>query len=537
MSDTQNPQPVEVQEDAGRSRVLAGVGKAGMIAASVALPIVAIIGALLAMYVLFTSIQHLGTTALVVNSATATIVAASVTVTLGLLLITDAALALTGKRRTLLVAGLFTLAWLALAVLMAILDTAITVAQIKVDQTLLVIGTFIYSALPALPVIPMIALAASAAHEKHDQYPTLASAGGSMLLSVLKVLLTVAMFAFEAFFGISLGLNPMAAIFAATLNATAFALALGNTDAARHENDRQGVNTWGAISTFYALLMFVIAIEAIIKLSAGAQQSGTLAAMHAPAWLETLALWAFVSSIGLSALLLALTFWRKSARGLASTDSRPSMGERIRIVRAQADDVRDALRGPQRPALPAGTTFASAVTGAALEDDEAMRKVAVGVGRPDPEVEASQADGRRRIVPAEWLADRLTDAEITAALADGTTDAEMRAALQQETAFRVDWRNKGNGESVTADGRGWSEGDGGPKAAKGRPKRSESGVGYDTTAEVVLTPADDASLRNAGKNGQTKTAPMDEAAAAVRAEAAARKARRAGGGAPPEAKS
>jgi hypothetical protein len=464
MSDTQNPQAVEVQDagqDTGRSRVLAGVGKAGMIAASVALPIVAIIGAGLAMFVMFTSIQHLGTTALVVNSATATIVAASVTVTLGLLLITDAALALTGKRRTLLVAGLFTLAWLALAVLMAILDTAITVAQIKVDQTLLVIGTFIYSALPALPVIPMIALAASAAHEKHDQYPTLASAGGSMLLSVLKVLLTVAMFAFEAFFGISLGLNPMAAIFAATLNATAFALALGNTDAARHERDRGGVNTWGAISMFYALLMFVIAIEAIIKLSTDAARTTTLAAMHAPAWLETLALWAFVSSIGLSAILLAATFWRKSARGLASTDSRPSMGERIRIVRAQADDVRDALRGPRHPALPAGTTFASAVTGAALEDDEAMRKVAVGVGRPDPEVEATQ----------------------------------------------------------------------------GRPKRSESGVGYDTTAEVVLTPADDASLRNAGKNGMTKTAPMDEAAAAVRAEAAARKARRAGGGAPPEAKS
>jgi hypothetical protein len=461
MSDT-NSQPVEVQ-DPGRSRVLAGVGKAGMIAASVALPIVAIIGAGLAMFVMFTSIQHLGTTALVVNSATATIVAASVTVTLGLLLITDAALALTGKRRTLLVAGLFTLAWLALAVLMAILDTAITVAQIKVDETLLVIGTFIYSALPALPVIPMIALAASAAHEKHDQYPTLASAGGSMLLSVLKVLLTVAMFAFEAFFGISLGLNPMAAIFAATLNATAFALALGNTDAARHDRDRGGVNTWGAISMFYALLMFVIAIEAIIKLSTDAARTTTLAAMHAPAWLETLALWAFVSSIGLSAILLAATFWRKSARGLASTDSRPapSMGERIRIVRAQADDVRDALRGPQRPALPAGTTFASAVTGAALEDDEAMRKVAVGVARPDPEVEAAQ----------------------------------------------------------------------------GRPKRSESGVGYDTTAEVVLTPADDASLRNAGKNGMTKTAPMDEAAAAVRAEAAARKARRAGGGAPPEAKS
>jgi hypothetical protein len=462
MSDTQNPQAVEVQEDAGRSRVLAGVGKAGMIAASVALPIVAIIGAGLAMFVMFTSIQHLGTTALVVNSATATIVAASVTVTLGLLLITDAALALTGKRRTLLVAGLFTLAWLALAVLMAILDTAITVAQIKVDETLLVIGTFIYSALPALPVIPMIALAASAAHEKHDQYPTLASAGGSMLLSVLKVLLTVAMFAFEAFFGISLGLNPMAAVFAATLNATAFALALGNTDAARHDRDRGGVNTWGAISMFYALLMFVIAIEAIIKLSTDAARTTTLAAMHAPAWLETLALWAFVSSIGLSAILLAATFWRKSARGLAP-DARPapSMGERIRIVRAQADDVRDALRGPQRPALPAGTTFASAVTGAALEDDEAMRKVAVGVGRPDPEVEAAQS----------------------------------------------------------------------------RLKRSESGVGYDTTAEVVMTPADDASLRNAGKNGMTKTAPMDEAAAAVRAEAAARKARRAGGGAPPEAKS
>jgi hypothetical protein len=318
------------------------------------------------------------------------------------------------------------------------------------------------------------------------------------------------MFAFEAFFGISLGLNPMAAIFAATLNATAFALALGNTDAARHERDRGGVNTWGAISMFYALLMFVIAIEAIIKLSTDAARTTTLAAMHAPAWLETLALWAFVSSIGLSAILLAATFWRKSARGLASTDSRPSMGERIRIVRAQADDVRDALRGPQRPALPAGTTFASAVTGAAtLEDDKAVRKVAAGVGRPDPEVDVADLD--RRIADEEAvLASNFEGLGLTPSEQNKWRDI-VESSLDDKKTKRA--------------------------AAQGRPKRSESGVGYDTTAEVVLTPADDASLRNAGKNGQTKTAPMDEAAAAVRAEAAARKARRAGGGAPPEAKS
>jgi hypothetical protein len=359
--------------DTQRSEVLHNVGRAGMIAASIALPIVAIVAALLAMYVMFSSIQHLGEVTLVVNRGTATLVAASVTVTLGLLLVTDAALALTGKRRTLLIAGLFTLAWLTLGVLMAILDTAITVAAVQIDQTLLMIGTFAYSALPALPVIPLIALAASAAHEKHDQYPTLAAAGGSMLMSVLKVLLTIAMFAFEAFFGISLGLNPIAAIFAGTLNATAFALALGNIDASRHAGDRSGVNTWGAISLGYALLMFVIAIEAIIQLSTAAAQSDTLQAMHAPAWLETLALWAFVSSIGLSAILIASTLWRKGRVGMASDEAAMSLAQRIRIVRAQGGDIADALRGPSRPALPAGSTAKDAW---GLSDEQVMRLVA-----------------------------------------------------------------------------------------------------------------------------------------------------------------
>jgi hypothetical protein len=158
----------------------------------------------------------------------------------------------------------------------------------------------------------------------------------------------------------------VAAIFAATLNATAFALALGNIEASRHDGDRPGVRTWGAIATAYALLMFVIAVEAILTLSKQAGAAGTLAAMNAPQWLEALALWAFVSSIGLSALLITLTFWRKNARILADdvaardetvTIRRPvanRIADGIRAARAGREEIGSAWRG-DTPRLPQGS--------------------------------------------------------------------------------------------------------------------------------------------------------------------------------------
>jgi hypothetical protein len=405
MNATHNHNETQTQTD-NRGRVLRGVGRVAMLLASIALPIVAIIGAAIAGVVMFTSVKHLGETTLVVNAEAATLVAASVTVTLFLLMVTTAALAMTGKRRTLLIAGLFTLAWLALGVLMSILDTAITVSRIQIDATLLLIGEFIYSMLPALPVVPLVTLAVSAAHERHDQYPTIASAGGAMLLSVLKVLLTVATFAFESFFGISLGLNPVAAVFAATLNATAFALALGNVDAARHEGDRQGVNTWGAISTGYAVLMFVIAIEAILTLSKGAGAEGTLAAMHAPQWLETLALWAFVSSIGLSALLIALTFWRKAARSVVP-DVRP------------ADDV-VTIRRPISMRIADGIRAAGA---GGREIGSAWREVR---GLPAPSAQMTGAPNLAKDVPAN----------ATAATVAGDDDAAADGARRPSKSNR-----------------------------------------------------------------------------------------------------
>lgn len=353
------------EREPDRGRALRGIGNTAMQVASVALPIVALIATALASVVLYRSIYHLGTETLIVDAANAQFVAVSVTVTLVLLMTATAALALTGKRRTLLAAGLFALAWLALAVLMAILDAAVSTERITIDPTLLLIGSFIYSTLPALPVIPIVALAISAAHERHDQYPTIAAAGGAMLLSVLKVLLTVAMFAFESFFGIGLGLNPVAAVFAATLNATAFALALGNIDAARADGDRGGVRTWGLIATGYALLMFVIAIEAILTLSKGAGASagaeGALAAMHAPPWLETLALWAFVSSIGLSALLIALTFWRKAARSVVPEVR--SAEDVVTIRRPVANRIADSIRGAGAGRREIGAAWREARTG------------------------------------------------------------------------------------------------------------------------------------------------------------------------------
>lgn len=347
-----------------RSAILTGIGRIAMTVASIALPIVAVIVLLLVGAVLYTSIRHLGAETLIVNPAAATLTAASVTGVLGLLVVSIAALAMTGKRRTLLIAGLFAVAWLALAVLMAILDAAISQGRIQIPDDLLMIGTFVYSALPALPVIPLVALAASAAHERDGQYATLKDASGAMGLTMLKAFSWVAMFAIESYYGVTIGVAPIAAVFAALLNATAFTSALGNIETSSREGDRGGVRMWGLISTFYAVVMFSVAAEAIITFSGG--RDGALKAMNPPAWLEAFAQWAFVSSIGLSALLIALTFWRDASRKLVSptpsssddvvTIKRPEnrVAGAIRSARVNAGEISDAVRGRSVKALPAG---------------------------------------------------------------------------------------------------------------------------------------------------------------------------------------
>lgn len=362
-------------------KILGQIGTGAVVIASLLLPVAGLAALVLAGVVMFTSVQHLGTNTLAVNRATATLVAASVVATLAALVVAGVVLSVMAKRRTLVLAGLFIALWLAMGVVLALLDSWLTISRIKTEANILVIGTFVYSALPALPIIPLVVLALSVSHESRDQYPTPAAAFGAVGFTMLKMALTIAMFSFEAFFGINIGVEPIAAVFAGLLNAIAFGVALGNVEAASKDNDQGGVNLWAAISAFYAVLMFAIAAEAIITFSA---TTGKLDALRPPDWLESFAQWAFVSSIGLSALLITFTFWRKSRRAVLlesnviKTDVRPlsiRIADRIRGARAGIDEIKSAARG--LPAPQPTMQMANYSNGAQFlqdEQDEELRK-------------------------------------------------------------------------------------------------------------------------------------------------------------------
>jgi hypothetical protein len=458
---TTNTQNVETTEHPA-GRALRTMGSIALVVATVALPIIGLIGLGLAGFVLYKSICHLGTGPLAVDASSATLVGASMVATLAVLIVAGVVLSILEKRRTLVLALMFTGMWLALAIVMALIDTWLSVATIRPDATLLQVGVFIYSALPALPIIPLVILIGSAAHERRDQYPTLAAAFGALGFTILKLALAVAMFVFEAFYGITIGVNALAAVFAALLNATAFSMALGSTEAAAKDGDRGGVRLWGVVSVLYAVLMFAIAAEAIITFSAqqAATNAGaaTLSALHAPAWLETLAQWAFVSSIGLSALLIALMFWRKSARSLAGADhaaqeqltiKRPE-GNRIagaiRAARSNAGEIRDAARGA--PALPRPTV--------AMMGSEARQ--------PEPAVIDPAPDPASDPAPDQWTErdSGPTEREILDRTQEHMTDAQLTELGLNPLYVRERAARRKAEEELRQER---AQGDGDPKAA------------------------------------------------------------------------
>lgn len=376
-------------------KILSAIGGVALIVAAVVLPIAALIGFVLALISLRQAIYDLGHGPLAVSTMLADVVSLSVVATLVLVVVATVALTLKAKRRTLLLAGLVLVFWLFLAVALALLNTWMTVANIIPDLVLLRIGVFAYSALPALPVIPLVLLASSASHEREDQYPTLAAAGGASFFTLLKAILALAMFVFESFFGVQLGINPIAAVFAGMLNAIAFSMALGNLSAAAQAQDRGGVRQWGAISLGYAVLMFVIAIEAIVKLSKASGSATQLDALAIPSVVSTAAQFAFVSSIGLSALLVALTYWRNAQHEVAQAGpARVIEGEvvqevqhprsigtrianQIRAARAARTEIAGAWRG-----LPAPSPESAPVAQVATMANDEQAAQLIGVAKP-----------------------------------------------------------------------------------------------------------------------------------------------------------
>lgn len=311
--------------------------------------------------------------------ARASVSAAAVVGTLILLAVVVVVLSIKRKRRTLLVAGLMLVVWLAISVILAMVDTWLSVATVTVEANILTAGQFLYAALPALPVIPLIWLLSSAAHEPEGKYETISAAAADLLKAVLKSVLTVAMWLIEFFFGVTIGVNPMAALFVGGVNALTFSMALGEAEKSRHENDRAGVHMWGLVAVMYALLAFVISAEAIITFSIDpATGVSRLSALHASPELQGAAQAVYISSLGISFALLAFMQWRrqasllgkppaKTARPVAQIGRNVAGGWSIKSTKAALAAGRDKARGfagrigdrifggTSTPALPAGT--------------------------------------------------------------------------------------------------------------------------------------------------------------------------------------
>jgi hypothetical protein len=327
-----NPEVQNENESQERhGKVLAGILAVGRMASAIILPLALVAAMLSGLYIAGMSIHHLG--AIHFKMAQPWPLATALA-TVGTAVFLVAYLATTkhlGKpisRATALAVGMM---WLALLVILAILDMALTAGavtfqvtggltateasnaakawQIAIPPELSEPSKVIYSALAALPAVVLLILWAVHSSETPHVRSGINEGGRTVGMFVLKLALATAMFLFEAFFGLAANYSPMMAIPAALLNAIAFTSALNAMTAAKAEGRNPGI--WSGIALFYVLLMAAIAYE--VGLTFGGEKAFPFAPR--PEWLRTFAETGFLASIGLSAIVLFLTKFTDKPKG------------------------------------------------------------------------------------------------------------------------------------------------------------------------------------------------------------------------------
>jgi hypothetical protein len=344
--------------------ILAGFALVGGV---VALPFVFGYALWYAGSLIYNSVEHLAAYHFSVADPLPTLAAASVVGTTAALLLLSITLRLTQKRRTMVLTGVFFGLWLIVMLVLALLDMALTAGaivikeaapavadiaagatreawKINISPEIIEVGKFIFAAIAALPIIPLAILLQSVTHEQGGQYPTMASAFGAVGLTVLKIALTAAAFLFESYFGVTvLGYPPLMAIPAATLNAIAFAMCLGNAEQAAINMDRKGVKEWGGFALAYAVLLLLIVYETAYQFGVvlPLQNGEPVGLKFLPniEFLRALAEIGYSLTIGLTAALVALTFYRKALRMLTVA----GVPEEVRVVNPNGGVVNRAI--------------------------------------------------------------------------------------------------------------------------------------------------------------------------------------------------
>lgn len=394
--------PIVHDNNTGHLAALRGILRAGRMASVFVLPVVFVAGFIAWLAVSAMAVYHLGAFHFGLTSPTPEFTAGAVTLAAVVLAAYLGATHKLGKQVARSVALMAFIAWLAILALLALLDMGLTSGalrfssqatanawRINIPPELLEVSKFVYALVAALPLIVGLILWAVHSSEQPGKYETLSHGAKASGAFFLKLALAVAMFAFEAFFGLRVGYSPVMAIPAALLNAVMFTVAINEVIAA--VSDHRPAKLWGAIALLYAGLMFCIAYE--VGLAFGGE---AFSYAPKPGLLRSIAETGFLSSIGLSAVVLVITkiapaFSRSepAAQDDTVTVKQPPTplstraANAIRSGRAGVAEIRGAWNEGRPHRLPAPTLAKDAPTPAQADtSDVASAQVSAQAGAP-----------------------------------------------------------------------------------------------------------------------------------------------------------
>lgn len=225
-------------------------------------------------------------------------------------------------------------------------------------ESVLGIAPVIFAGIGGLNLIAVVSviLVSFTGSEEHS---SVSGAVGGIMVWMSEFVLALAGFGFEAYYGLSIGIQALVASLAAMLMSGGFVMSLAKLHDARRRHDDFDKRVWGAVSVIF------VAYIGVVGATAGAHLSGR----------EDL-IPTFILAIGeraffFSQMLLAVVMWiakiytdnidwidgKRPERAPAVTVSRPPMTERLLGAAKTVQDFRDTLRafGTRVPELPSGS--------------------------------------------------------------------------------------------------------------------------------------------------------------------------------------
>lgn len=188
-----------------------------------------------------------------------------------------------------------------------------------------------------------------------EEHSSVSGAVGGIMVWMSEFILALAGFGFEAYYGLSIGIQALVASLAAMLMSGGFVMSLAKLHDARRRHDDFDKRVWGGVSVIF------VAYIGIVGATAGAHLSGREDLI--PGFILAIGERAFFFSQALLAVVMWIAKiytdnidWIDGKRPEPVTISRPPMTERLLGAAKTVRDFRDTLRdaGTRVPQLPSG---------------------------------------------------------------------------------------------------------------------------------------------------------------------------------------